>query len=103
MAARGGPHRSCGGLWSRAVAALALAAVAAGCGGGAALGAAERGDFAALRAALAEEAKSGISAGRARAVARAVLRGEIERAKGPDGAELVASFSPCARPVDDDL
>jgi HEAT repeat protein len=86
------------------VAALAAAPVVAGCAGGAALEAAERGDFIALRAAIKDEASRGnLSESRARALARAVAAGEVERARGRQGATHVGEFAICAREIDDEL
>lgn len=62
------------------------------------------GDFTVLRAELEREKKSGeLDEKRARAVAQALLAGEVERSQGPEGARTVRSFTACAGPLEDAL
>ncbi|RYE87402.1 MAG: hypothetical protein EOO75_14515 [Myxococcales bacterium] len=78
--------------------------VGAGCGSSAAVKAAERGDYAALRAALAQEQKDGqLDRGEARAVANAVVRREVSEGKGDDGVARVNELRGCAEQARDVL
>jgi hypothetical protein len=75
---------------------------AAGCGGGPAIKAAERGDLDAVRRTLIER-KGSIDASEARGIARAVLSHEVDTAKGDAGAKELRSLSLCAGALDDAL
>ena len=68
-----------------------------GCGSSAAVQAANRGDYAALRQALAQEMKAGdIGTGEAHAVAHAVAQREVREGKGDDGVARVNELRACA-------
>lgn len=77
---------------------------ATACGGSPALRAAERSDYAALRAELVSRVKSGrISTRDAADVARVVATQEVTRAKPPDAVARVREVRACAADVDDAL
>ena len=81
-----------------------LTLAAAGCGGSAALRAAEAGRFGDLGRALAEELQRGdLDDEEVRSIARAVAAGEIARAAPPRGAERLRELRSCARHVEDVL
>lgn len=67
------------------------------CSPSAAVKAAEKGDYAALKQHLADEMKSGsLDGGEARAVAEAVARFEVSKGTGPDGVARVNELKACA-------
>jgi hypothetical protein len=75
-----------------------------GCGGGPALRAAEQGDLAGVRRVLAtDSAAAAIDADEARGIAHAVLRREIEGAKGDDGVKKLRELPSCAVALRDAL
>ncbi len=81
-------------------AAIAVALLNQACASSGAVKAAERGDYAALKQALAAEKASGaIDGGEARAVARAVVGFELNSAKGDDGLARVNELGMCAPQV----
>jgi hypothetical protein len=86
----------------RAVGCL-LALVATGCGGSAALRAAEKGDLEAVRRALPAENSAAIEMSEARNIAHAVLLREIRDARGEAGVQKLRELSSCAEAMDDDL
>lgn len=80
---------------------LLTALASAGCAASAAVRAAEAGKFEGLRASLAADVQRGdLGLNGAVSFAKAVARGEIERAKGQEGAQRIRSFVSCAREVD---
>jgi hypothetical protein len=84
-------------FWSCLGGGLALSA-ALGCGGSAALRAAEAGRLVELRAALADElARGALDDEEARGIARAVAEGEILRARPPSGEARLMELRRCAR------
>lgn len=89
-------------LWSCLAASLALAA--AGCGGSAAIHAAEAGRFADLARLLQADIRSGsLDDDDARAIALAVASFEIVRARPPSGSARLLELRTCARHVADGL
>lgn len=84
---------------------LALFATSfAGCAASPALRAAENGNLAALRSAIADATKRGdLDGDEARKIALAVASMEVERAGGPTGAERIRELEPCARELEDAL
>jgi hypothetical protein len=75
-----------------------------GCGGGPALRAAEQGDLAGVRRVLATDAAAtSVDADEARDIAHAVLRREIEGAKGDDGVKKLRELPSCAVALRDAL
>lgn len=71
------------------------------CGGSASLRAAEAGRLAGLSAAVAAEVKRGeLDADEAVELARAVLRSDVARASGDEGASRIRGLTGCARPID---
>lgn len=90
---------------SSAVLPLALASLAsAGCAASPAIRAAEAGKYEGLRESLAADVQQGrIGMNEAVRFAKAVARGEVERAKGEEGAQRIRAFTTCAREVDDAL
>ena len=97
------PHRPTGSASSIVVLLLAAALASTGCAS-AAVRAAEQGKYVGLRASMAAELKQGnLGLGEAAEFARAVARGEVERAKGEDGAQRVRDFQSCAHEIDDVL
>jgi hypothetical protein len=75
-----------------------------GCGGGPALRAAEQGDLAGVRRVLAtESAVAAVDADEAHDIARAVLRPQIEKAKGDEGVKKLRELSSCASGLRDAL
>lgn len=87
------------------LAVLPLALSALGCAASSpAIRAAEQGNYEGLRAALEVDVAQGrMGSGEAARFARAVARGEVERAKGEDGAQRIRALSTCAREIDDAL
>jgi hypothetical protein len=85
--------------------ALVLLGVVAltGCASSAALDAAGAGRLGELKTELAAEGAKGRLGAESRALAKALAAGEIARARGPEGAEVVRSFEACARPLEDAL
>jgi len=82
---------------------LVLAA-AAGCGGSAAIRAAEGGRLGELQRLLAEEiARGDLDDDDARDIARAVAEGEVQRARPPEGAARLLGLRICARSVEGPL
>lgn len=80
--------------------AIAVALLNQACASSGAVKAAERGDYAALKQALATEKAAGsIDGGEARAVARAVANFELTAAKGADGVARVDELGMCAPQV----
>lgn len=98
------PHRPSGSTPSIVLLTAAAAALAStGCAS-TAVRAAEQGKYLGLRASLAAELQRGeLGLGEAVGFARAVARGEIERAKGEDGAQRVRDLRSCAHELDDVL
>ena len=75
-----------------------------GCGGGPALRAAEQGDLAGVRRVLANDAAaSAVDEGEARDIAHAVLRREVEKAKGDEGVKKLRELPSCAVALQDAL
>jgi hypothetical protein len=87
---------------SFAVLSVAVAALAsAGCAASPFVRAAEQGKYEGLKASLAADVEQGrIGIGEAARFARAVASGEVERAKGEDGAQRIRELLSCAREVD---
>jgi len=87
------------------LALLPAAVVAsAGCASSPAIRAAEQGQYEGLRASVAADVQAGrFGLREAAAFARAVAQGEVQRAKGDEGAQRIRSFVSCAREVDDVL
>ena len=92
-------------LASFAVLPIAVAAFAAtGCAASTFVRAAEQGNYEGLRASLSADVEQGrIGIGEAARFARAVASGEVERAKGQEGAQRIRALLSCAREVDDAL
>ncbi|MFT3767691.1 MAG: HEAT repeat domain-containing protein [Minicystis sp.] len=83
---------------------LAALVASGGCASSPAVRAAEQGRFDGLRASLAADVQQGrMGIGDAAAFAKAVARGEVERAKGDEGARRIKRFVSCAREIDDVL
>jgi len=81
-----------------------LVILAAGCGGGPALKAAEQGDLEAARRALKASAERGeVDESEARGIAREVLKREIKEARGQDGVKKLQDLPSCAKAIDDAL
>lgn len=75
-----------------------------GCGGGPALRAAEQGDLVGARRVLASDAATAaVDEGEARDIAHAVLRREVERAKGDEGVKKLRELPSCAVALRDAL
>lgn len=84
------------------VVAMALGSMA--CSSSAAVKAAERGDYTALRQILADDMKNGrLDGGEARAVAEAVVQREVSSSKGADGVARVRELRPCAAQTEEIL
>jgi hypothetical protein len=78
--------------------------LASGCGGGPALRAAEQGDLAGVRRMLASDsAAAAIDADEAQDIAHAVLRKEVEGAKGDEGVKKLRELPACAARLADAL
>ena len=77
---------------------------AIGCGGGPALRAAEQGDLAGVRRVLAADAAAtAVDEDEARDIAHAVLRREVEKAKGDEGVKKLRELPSCAVALRDAL
>ncbi|MDI1448223.1 hypothetical protein [Polyangium sp. 6x1] len=88
----------------RALGSLLVLALAAGCGGGPALRAAEQGDLGGARRALASDpAQDAVDEGEARRIARVVLEQEVKAAKGDAGVSKLKELPSCAEGLDDVL
>jgi hypothetical protein len=83
---------------------LVLSLGATGCAASPAMRAAERGDYPALKARLADDlAKGKISGGKARDLAHAVAKREVLEAKGEEGVTRSGEMLSCARQAEDIL
>jgi hypothetical protein len=88
----------------RAASGLLLALTTVGCGGSAAVRAAEAGDIAALKRDLAAESRRGaLDADMAREIAHALLVQEIRSSRGSDGMTRIRELSACAPALEDAL
>ncbi|HVK64871.1 MAG TPA: hypothetical protein VM694_10365 [Polyangium sp.] len=88
----------------RALGSLLVLALAAGCGGGPALRAAEQGDLGGARRALASgSAQEAVGEAEARRIARVVLEQEVKAAKGDAGVSKLRELPACAEGLDDVL
>ena len=88
----------------RALGSLIVLALAAGCGGGPALRAAEQGDLGGARRALASgPAQEAVDEAEARRIARVVLEQEVKAAKGDAGVSKLKELPSCAEGLDDAL
>ncbi|APR85759.1 PBS lyase HEAT domain protein repeat-containing protein [Minicystis rosea] len=84
-----------------ALTSLLCAEALAGCAVSPAVRAAEQGSFEGLRASISADVQQGrMGIGDAAAFAKAIARGEIARAKGPEGAQRIRRFESCAREID---
>lgn len=89
---------------SRLLGSLLVLAFAAGCGGGPALRAAERGDLGGARKALAPgPGQTTVDDGEAERIARVVLEREVKDAKGDAGVSTLEELPSCAEGLDDAL
>ncbi len=89
---------------SRTLGSLFILALAAGCGGGPALRAAEQGDLGGARRALATgPAQEAVDEGEARRIARVVLEQEVKAAKGDAGVSKLKELPSCAEGLDEAL
>jgi len=75
-----------------------------GCARPAIVETAQGGDLVRLRQSIAAEQKAGtLDEKKTRAIARGMLEGDIQRSRGSEGADFVASLRSCAEPLEDAL